>query len=297
VRRPQITAKTSIGSYTSYWRGLVTLMTKPSLGAAHMRSTARWLETKRHRKRDYAPHLRSIQEAISITTDVGPESLSSVWASSPLQQIREKISARRSASRKSAIPQASDGSWTLGEIMYLVCRILSPSIVIETGVGFGITSAYILQAMEDNGTGVLHSIEFADLWFGYRESVGSAVDPSDRSHWRLHFGPSEAILPALLGSIGGVDIFLHDSSHTYRDMLIEYSTIWPRLRPGGLLISDDVDGCDAFIEFAEGRGSFAVVPQDTKRHLIGMLHKGWTKGHAMKREDMPFQAAVKTAIL
>jgi predicted O-methyltransferase YrrM len=34
-------------------------------------------------------------------------------------------------------------------------RKIKPKIVVETGVSFGVTSSFILQAMEDNGFGTL----------------------------------------------------------------------------------------------------------------------------------------------
>jgi predicted O-methyltransferase YrrM len=38
-------------------------------------------------------------------------------------------------------------------------RKIKPKIVVETGVSFGITSSFILQAMEENGFGTLYSID------------------------------------------------------------------------------------------------------------------------------------------
>jgi len=46
-----------------------------------------------------------------------------------------------------------------------------------------------------------------------------------------------------------IDMFLHDSSHSYRHMLWEFHQFWPRLRDGGLLVSHDVQMNAAFPEF------------------------------------------------
>lgn len=59
------------------------------------------------------------------------------------------------------------------------------------------------------------------------------------------------MLPSLLDELKKVDIFLHDSRHTYRTMMGEYTIVWPHLTEGGLLLSDDVVENDAFIDFAE----------------------------------------------
>ncbi len=38
-----------------------------------------------------------------------------------------------------------------------------------------------------------------------------------------------------------MDLFLHDSLHTTRNMRREFETVWPSLRAGGLLLADDVE--------------------------------------------------------
>ena len=58
------------------------------------------------------------------------------------------------------------------------------------------------------------------------------------------------MLPAVLQDVGMIDIFIHDSLHTYDHMLFEYRTAWPHLRPGGILLSDDTDWNRAFPTFA-----------------------------------------------
>ena len=70
-----------------------------------------------------------------------------------------------------------------------------------------------------------------------------------RPAWRLHLGDSRDVLPPLLAELGRIDLFIHDSLHTYDHMLWEYRAAWPFLRPGGLLFSDDALWNAAFTEF------------------------------------------------
>ena len=44
-------------------------------------------------------------------------------------------------------------------------------------------------------------------------------------------------------------MFLHDSLHTYKNMLFEYNTSWPFIKKNGFLISDDVSENNAFLDF------------------------------------------------
>jgi predicted O-methyltransferase YrrM len=149
---------------------------------------------------------------------------------------------------------------TYTALLYAVCRILRPKIVVETGVANGFSSASILQALEDNGMGELYSIDLH-----YREGVtipvgkelGWVIPEHLKHRWCLVLGESFKVLPRLLKKLGKVDIFLHDSRHTYRTMMKEYRIVWPYLREGGLLLSDDVEFNDAFLDFC---AKVACVP-------------------------------------
>jgi predicted O-methyltransferase YrrM len=136
----------------------------------------------------------------------------------------------------------------LARCCYLMCRLLEPAVVVETGVAYGVSSAFILRALEENGRGVLHSVDLPPLRRRYNEFWGIAVDESLGSRWNIHRGSSKRALPGLLEGVGTVDLFLHDSLHTYRNMRREFEAVWPRLRDGGLLLADDVERNRAFGE-------------------------------------------------
>jgi predicted O-methyltransferase YrrM len=62
-------------------------------------------------------------------------------------------------------------------LMYALVRLLSPSVVLETGVANGHSSALILNALAENGCGELHSVDVSD-------NVGNLV--VDKRRWCLH---------------------------------------------------------------------------------------------------------------
>jgi predicted O-methyltransferase YrrM len=136
----------------------------------------------------------------------------------------------------------------LARCCYLSCRLLEPSVVIETGVAYGVSSAFILSALEENGHGVLHSVDLPPLRREYERFWGIAVPGALRGRWTLHRGSSGRVLAGLLGQTGAVDLFVHDSLHTYRNMRREFEAVWPRLRMGGMILADDVERNRAFDE-------------------------------------------------
>ena len=129
---------------------------------------------------------------------------------------------------------------------YLLCRLISPSVVLETGVAYGVSSVFILRALEENGSGTLHSVDLPPLSSEYERFWGIAVPEALRARWRLHRGSSARVLPRLLQETRTVDLFVHDSLHTYRNMRREFDTVWPHLRKGGVILADDVERNRAF---------------------------------------------------
>lgn len=158
----------------------------------------------------------------------------------------------------------------LARCCYLMCRLLEPTVVVETGVAYGVSSAFILRALEENGHGVLHSIDLPPLRREYERFWGIAVDESPGGHWNLHRGSSRRVLPRILEETETVDLFVHDSLHTYRNMRREFELVWPRLRAGGVILADDVERNRAFGELrSRNPALWRVVRDREERPLHG----------------------------
>src|SRR5437868_3189781 len=111
-----------------------------------------------------------------------------------------------------------NGDFALARLCYAVVRSLRPRRVVETGVCYGVTTAFLLQALAQNGTGNLYSIDLPPLGKDSDRFVGKVVPHELRNNWTLRFGASKSLLPRLLTELDTVDIFVHDSLHTYRNM-------------------------------------------------------------------------------
>lgn len=134
-----------------------------------------------------------------------------------------------------------DADPALARAIYSAVRSLRPHAAVETGVARGVSSRFILEAMDANNSGHLWSIDLPPVDDDARfvgQQLASAVTNRDR--WTLIHGYSRSVLPKLLRRIEPIDIFIHDSAHSQPNMLFEYRIAWRYLRPGGLLISDDI---------------------------------------------------------
>ena len=135
--------------------------------------------------------------------------------------------------------------------LYTMVRILKPEIVIETGVFEGHSSLSILSALKENNKGFLHSIDLPSPDLPSGKVPGWMVPEHLRKRWDLRAGKSSDLLPTLLKEVKEVDIFLHDSEHSYKNMYWEYKTAWAHIKTGGLLLSHDVSQNAAFKDFAK----------------------------------------------
>jgi predicted O-methyltransferase YrrM len=124
------------------------------------------------------------------------------------------------------------------EALYVLVRAARPSVVVDTGVLYGASSAHVLAALSRNGGGELHSI---DIGRDSREPPHDYFVPEElRPQWELIIGDSRRELPRLLDRCGTIAMFYHDSLHTFEHMVWEFETAFPHLPPGGVLASDDV---------------------------------------------------------
>jgi len=132
--------------------------------------------------------------------------------------------------------------------LYGLTRWLQPAVVVESGGFIGMSSAFILKALTDEKltTAKLYSIEWSE------ECEQGALIPDDLRFTSSGFVPMRGKVEDFLKRDQlprCIDMFLHDSSHSYRHMLWEFRQFWPRLRGGGLLVSHDVQMNAAFPEF------------------------------------------------
>jgi GT2 family glycosyltransferase len=163
--------------------------------------------------------------------------------------------------------------FTSAEIIYALVRLLKPLKMAETGVANGISSYFILSALEKNGAGKLVSIDYAPeggpSFLPEGCQAGWLVPGELRNRWEFISGRTSEKLPPLLAREGAVDIFIHDSEHSYENMKFEYTAAWPHIKDGGLLLSDDTGFNPAFGEFAGKSGARTAVYSDK----LGVMKK------------------------
>jgi len=149
---------------------------------------------------------------------------------------------------------------------------LRPQTLVETGVAKGVTTRFILEALERSGSGHLWSIDRPPLDQSLHAQIGAAVPKHLRSRWTLLRGTSRRVLPGLLGRIGPIDLFVHDSLHTERNLRFELTRALGAMATAGALAADDVERNLAFEQFVEERPLLdsVIATADDAQSLFGV---------------------------
>ncbi|MGH7692791.1 MAG: class I SAM-dependent methyltransferase, partial [Candidatus Dormibacteria bacterium] len=98
-----------------------------------------------------------------------------------------------------------------GLLLYVLIKRCRPRIMVEAGVANGHSTVISLSALQANACGELHSFDISN-------SVGSLLRDVERARWTLHVcSPQSAGIGFrhLVNELGPVDLFFHDSDHSY----------------------------------------------------------------------------------
>lgn len=235
------------------------------------------LEVRWDRLRESAPAVEAT-DVKAVASALGDELgvLTPYLHESALAEIEASVTAGMDRlSGRSPFTRKHDADRSLARLAYAVARATAPQVVVETGVAHGVTSAFLLKALDRNGRGTLHSVDLPPLAAEASSYMGILVPDELKGRWRLNRGTATRVLPNVLSGLDSVDLFLHDSLHTRRHIRFELETVWPLLRPGGVVIADDVGENRAFVDFARSADVtfHAFVREEGKGGLFGVAVK------------------------
>lgn len=227
---------------------------------------------------DYASKQLSLDQIIEI---LFPDSnLTITKAAENTQNLQNHISnffntlkSEKYPSKEKPYPTEYSLDDKSGLLLYLLCKIIQPEKVVETGVAYGLSSMYILQALEENHKGSLYSIDSVFSPWQTKEMIGAAIPSHLKQRWKFVFGSSYEKLNTLMSSLGSIDIFLHDSLHTYKNMMYEFETALPFIAKNGFLISDDIGDNNAFYDFSAKMKFDSLILKQKENSFLGIIRK------------------------
>jgi predicted O-methyltransferase YrrM len=140
-------------------------------------------------------------------------------------------------------------------LLYFLVRRLKPAVVVETGVAAGYSSRAILTALAANGSGHLYSSDFPYFRMEEPEKyIGVLVEPELRDRWTLRTKGDRVNLPEILAEVDAVDLFHYDSDKPVDGRRFALDAVGPKLRPGGVVLMDDIQDNEHFRDHVQSTG-------------------------------------------
>lgn len=157
------------------------------------------------------------------------------------------------------------------ELIYEACEYTQAKTVVETGVAYGWSSlAALISLQKRNGT--LYSSDMPYLGQNGDQYVGYIVPENLKTYWKLFRHADKESLPKILAEVQEIDVAHYDSDKAYEGMMWAYNVLYPRLRKGGVFISDDINDNSAFQDFCEKNGIEPTVV-DFEGKYVGIFVK------------------------
>lgn len=162
--------------------------------------------------------------------------------------------------RQHQCPHKLGGSGNLS-LLYGLCSQLRSQRVVETGVAYGWSSLAILLALKEQPQGHLWSTDlpYPFLQHDAEDCVGIVVPEHLRDRWTLYRTGDRESLPQALAEAESVDLAHYDSDKSAEAKRWALETIWSHLRPGGVLVCDDVNDDLVFRDFCSFVGVTPLI--------------------------------------
>ncbi|RBY75310.1 class I SAM-dependent methyltransferase [Geodermatophilus sp. TF02-6] len=210
--------------------------------------SARWLARSReHTNYTYDLTDRNLGHLawwVSVVTDTPvAEARAHIAEAREDGDLREHV---REATLRSSRRGLADPTARLGRRLgwYAIARAVKPDRIVETGTDKGLGSVLLASALLRNGRGRLTTVD-VNPDSGYL-IAGRYAEVVDRV-----VGDSVAVLGS---SAEPVDVFLHDSLHTWEYETAELAAVDPRLSRRAVVLSDNSHVTDALSAWAEKTG-------------------------------------------
>lgn len=172
------------------------------------------------------------------------------------------------------VPLRMGGAASL-DLLYWSCELVQASRAIETGVAYGWSSLALLLSLRRRH-GTLVSIDMPYVGHDNDRYVGAVVPEGLREGWTLLRRADREGLPRAIKLQQPIDICHYDSDKSYEGRCWSYPRLWTALRPGGLLISDDIGDNFAFRDFTAAHSLDPIVvriPEGGTDKFAGILRK------------------------
>ncbi len=158
------------------------------------------------------------------------------------------------------------------DLLFNVSRIKNYKKFLDCGVAAGWSSLSILEGIKKKKSNKLISNDMPYMFKNNHDKIGFLIPKSLKRKWKLFKMPDRLILKNIFKNYGKFDVCHYDSDKTYFGRLWSYKLIYKNLKNKGLLISDDINDNEAFIDFAKKKNKKIYIIKGVKNY-VGIIIK------------------------
>ena len=158
------------------------------------------------------------------------------------------------------------------DLLFNVARINKYRTFLDCGVAAGWSSLSILEGIKKKKFNKLISNDMPYMFRNNHDKIGFLIPNELKKKWKLFKMPDRLILKTIFETYGKFDVCHYDSDKTYYGRLWSYKLIFKNLRNKGLLISDDINDNEAFIDFAKKNNKEVYIIKGIKNY-VGVIIK------------------------
>jgi predicted O-methyltransferase YrrM len=142
-----------------------------------------------------------------------------------------------------------------GRLLYMLARHAKARNIVEFGTSFGISTLHLAAALRDNGGGCLITSEFEPSKVARAKAHLAEGGLGDL----VEFREGDALQTLRTDLPASIDLLLLDGAKAlYGDVL---DLVEPHLRPGALVIADNVDYCPEYLaRIRSENGGYLSLP-------------------------------------
>lgn len=152
------------------------------------------------------------------------------------------------------------------ELIRELIKLIRPKCVVETGVANGFSTRQILESFKE-----FELFDSQLFSFDVNPKVFSVELERNPQFNKVIIDSASSFISAM-HEIGSIDLFYHDSDHSYENQLLEYEAAWRLLSHDGVLISDDVNWSNAFLDFCKTVNRIPLLLSDSRK-FCGVISK------------------------
>ncbi len=144
----------------------------------------------------------------------------------------------------------------VGRFLHQLVHLTNAARIFEMGSGYGYSAVWFSSAMKDGGTVECTEMDQANIQRGQKYTIAAGV--ADHITW--HQGDA---LESMRNATGPYDIILNDVDKEQYPRALEIA--WPKLRRGGIMVTDNVLWSGRIVEENTPSESTAGILEFNKR--------------------------------